>query len=153
MTPSTGWALVGAQFGLLAALVILPSGDLWPRGVITTVLGGALVAVGAVIAVLAGLRLGPNLTPTPLPKEDGELITAGFYQYVRHPIYTGVLLAAAGVVVFQGSMAHIVGFVLLWGVLTLKAFGEEKMLTEKYEGYASYAFGTGRFFPRVTKAK
>lgn len=153
MTPSTGWALVGAQFGLLVALVILPAGDLWPRGAITSVLGGVLVATGAAIAVLAGLRLGPNLTPTPLPKEDGELVTAGFYQYVRHPIYTGVLLAAAGVLVFQASIAHIVGFVLVWGVLTLKALGEEKMLAEKYEGYASYATRTGRFLPRVTSAQ
>lgn len=153
MTPSTGWALVGAQFGLLVALVILPAGDLWPRGAITSVLGGVLVATGAAIAVLAGLRLGPNLTPTPLPKEDGELVTAGFYQYVRHPIYTGVLLAAAGVLVFQASIAHIVGFVLVWGVLTLKALGEENMLAEKYEGYASYATRTGRFLPRVTSAQ
>ena len=153
MTPSTGWALVGAQFGLLVALVILPAGDLWPRGAITSVLGGVLVATGAAVAVLAGLRLGPNLTPTPLPKEDGELVTAGFYQYVRHPIYTGVLLAAAGVLVFQASIAHIVGFVLVWGVLTLKALGEEKMLAEKYEGYASYATRTGRFLPRVTSAQ
>ena len=153
MTPSTGWALVGAQFGLLAALVILPAGDLWPRGAITSVLGGVLVATGAAIAVLAGLRLGPNLTPTPLPKEDGELVTAGFYQYVRHPIYTGVLLAAAGVLVFQASIAHIVRFVLVWGVLTLKALGEEKMLAENYEGYASYATRTGRFLPRLTSAQ
>jgi protein-S-isoprenylcysteine O-methyltransferase Ste14 len=153
MTPSTGWALVGAQFGLLAALVILPAGNLWPRGAITSVLGGVLVATGAAVAVLAGLRLGPNLTPTPLPKEDGELVTAGFYQYVRHPIYTGVLLAAAGVLVFQASIAHIVGFVLVWGVLTLKALGEEKMLAEKYEGYASYATRTGRFLPRLTSAQ
>ena len=153
MTPSTGWALVGAQFGLLVALVILPAGDLWPRGALTSVLGGVLVATGAAIAVLAGLRLGPNLTPTPLPKEDGELVTAGFYQYVRHPIYTGVLLAAAGVLVFQASIAHIVGFVLVWGVLTLKALGEEKMLAEKYEGYASYATRTGRFLPRLTSAQ
>ena len=144
---------MGAQFGLLVALVILPAGDLWPRGAITSVLGGVLVATGAAIAVLAGLRLGPNLTPTPLPKEDGELVTAGFYQYVRHPIYTGVLLAAAGVLVFQASIAHIVGFVLVWGVLTIKALGEEKMLAEKYEGYASYASRTGRFLPRVTSSK
>jgi len=153
MTPSTGWALVGAQFGLLAALVVMPSGDLWPRGAITTVLGGALVVLGAAIAILAGLRLGPNLTPTPLPKEDGEMVTAGFYQYIRHPIYTGVLLAAAGVVVFQGSIAHIVGVVLLWGVLTIKALGEEKMLSEKHDGYGSYIQRTGRFVPRVTRAK
>jgi protein-S-isoprenylcysteine O-methyltransferase Ste14 len=152
MTPSTGWALVGAQFGLLAALIILPAGDLWARGVLSGIVAGALVVLGVLIAGLAGMRLGPNLTPLPIPKDDGELITGGFYHYVRHPIYTGVLLAAMGIVVFQASLAHLVGLVLLWGVLTLKALGEERMLSEKYEGYGDYAKRTGRFVPRVTKA-
>ena len=150
MTPSTGWALVGAQFGLLAALLILPAGDLWARGVVSGVLAGILVLVGVLIAALAAMKLGPNLTPLPIPKDDGELITSGFYRYVRHPIYTGVLLAAAGVVVFQASLAHLVGWILLWGVLTLKALGEERMLSEKYEAYGDYMKRAGRFFPRVT---
>jgi len=152
MTPSTGWALVGAQFGLLAALVILPAGDLWSRGVVSAVAGGVVVMMGVVIAALAGMKLGPNLTPLPIPKAEGELITGGFYRYVRHPIYTGVLLAAAGVVVFQASLAHIIGFLLLWGVLTVKALGEERMLAEKYEGYTEYISATGRFFPKLRLA-
>lgn len=152
MTPSTGWALVGAQFGLLAALIILPAGDLWSRGVLSAVAGGILVMMGVVVAALAGMRLGPNLTPLPIPKAEGELITGGFYRHVRHPIYSGVLLAAAGVVVFQASLAHIIGLVLLWAVLTAKAVGEEKMLAEKHEGYTEYAARTGRFFPRLTRS-
>jgi protein-S-isoprenylcysteine O-methyltransferase Ste14 len=143
---------VGAQFGVLAALIILPAGDLWARGVLSGIVAGALVLAGVGIAALAGMRLGPNLTPLPIPKEEGELITGGFYRYVRHPIYTGVLLAAAGVVVFQASLAHVVGLILLWGVLTLKAFGEERMLAEKYESYVDYSSRTGRFLPRVTRA-
>ncbi len=152
MTPSTGWALVGAQFGLLAALIILPAGDLWSRGVLSAVAGGILVMTGVVVAALAGVRLGPNLTPLPIPKAEGELITGGFYSHVRHPIYTGVLLAAAGVVVFQASPAHIIGFVLLWLVLSVKALGEERMLSEKHEGYTEYVARTGRFFPRLTRS-
>jgi protein-S-isoprenylcysteine O-methyltransferase Ste14 len=151
MTPSTGWALVGAQFGLLAALVVLPAGDVWPRGLVSLALGGVLLVGGFVIAALAGLRLGPSLTPLPIPKDDGELVTAGLYHYVRHPIYTGVLMAGAGLVVAQASLAHIVGWVLLWGVLTLKAVGEEKMLAEKYDGYAEYSKKTGRFSPLLTR--
>jgi Putative protein-S-isoprenylcysteine methyltransferase len=139
MTPSTGWALVGAQFGLLAALVILPAGELWSRGLVSLIAGGVLLAGGFGVAALAGLRLGPSLTPLPIPKEDGELITAGVYRYVRHPMYTGVLMAGAGLVVAQASLAHLVGWVLLWGVLTLKALGEERMLTEKYDDYAEYS--------------
>jgi protein-S-isoprenylcysteine O-methyltransferase Ste14 len=150
MTPSTGWALVGAQFGLLAALVILPAGELWPRGLVSVIAGGVLLVGGCVVAALAGLRLGPSLTPLPIPKEDGELVTAGLYRYVRHPIYTGVLMAGAGLVVVQASLAHLVGWAALWGVLTLKALGEERMLTEKYDGYAEYSKKTGRFFPQLT---
>lgn len=149
MTPSTGWALVGAQFGLLAALITLPPGDLWVRGTTSGIVGGALIASGVLIAALAGMRLGPNLTPLPIPKEDGDLITGGFYRFVRHPIYTGVLLAAAGIVAIQASLAHVVGYVVLWGVLTLKALGEERMLAEKYESYADYASKTGRFIPKL----
>ena len=149
MTPSTGWALVGAQFGLLAALVILPAGNLWTRGVVSTVIAGVLILAGGLIAALAGMKLGPSLTPLPIPKDDGELVTGGFYRYVRHPIYSGVLLVAAGIVVFQASVAHAVGFVLLWGVLSLKALGEERMLAEKYGSYADYSAKTGRFLPRL----
>lgn len=151
MTPSTGWALVGAQFGLLAALIILPAGDLWSRGVVSLSAAGVLLVGGFALAALAGLRLGPSLTPLPIPKDDGELVTSGLYHYVRHPIYTGVLLAGAGLVVAQASLGHIVGWVALWGVLTLKALGEEKMLSEKYDGYAEYSNKTGRFFPQLTR--
>ena len=152
MTPSTGWALVGAQFGLLAALVILPAGDLWSRGVFSAVAGGLVVMIGVVVAALAGMKLGPNFTPLPIPKAEGELITGGFYRYVRHPIYTGVLLAAAGVVVLQASLAHIIGFLLLGGVITVKALGEERMLAEKHVGYTEYISATGRFFPKLRRA-
>ena len=151
MTPSTGWALVGAQFGLLAALIILPGGELWSRGVVSLGAGGILLVGGFVVAGLAGLRLGPSLTPLPIPKDDGELVTSGLYHYVRHPIYTGVLLAGAGLVVAQASLGHIVGWVALWGVLTLKALGEEKMLLDKYGGYREYSARTGRFFPKLTR--
>jgi protein-S-isoprenylcysteine O-methyltransferase Ste14 len=151
MTPSTGWALVGAQFGLVAALVILPPGDLWQRGIVTVVIGGVALSAGAAIAIVAGLRLGPSLTPLPIPKDDGVLVTEGFYRYVRHPIYTGVLCVAAGVVIVQASVAHLVGLVALWGVLSLKALGEERMLREKFDDYSGYQRRTGRFIPRLTR--
>lgn len=148
MTPSTGWALVGAQFGLLAALIVVPAGELWGRGVLALGFGGTLIVLGLLIVVAAGFRLGPSLTPLPIPKVDGVLVTEGFFRYVRHPIYSGVLLAALGIVIAQASLAHIVGWLFLLGVLTLKAVGEERMLAEKYEGYALYSDTTGRFFPR-----
>ena len=70
---------------------------------------------------------------------------------MRHPIYTGVLLAGAGLVIAQASLGHLVGWVALWGVLTLKALGEERMLSDKYDGYGEYLARTGRFFPKFTR--
>jgi protein-S-isoprenylcysteine O-methyltransferase Ste14 len=152
MKPSVGWALVGAQFGLLAALVVVPPGDLWQRGAMSLTVSGVLVGVGVVVVLFAGLRLGSSLTPLPIPKDDGELTTGGLYRFVRHPIYSGVLLSALGLVVFGASLTHLLGWFLLFVVLSVKASGEEKMLAQKYPTYENYAKSTGRFVPKLTPA-
>ena len=90
------WALVVAQFGLLLLLVLLPTGSLWATGVLTWVLGGVLVITGISLVAIAGFGLGRSLSALPIPKSDGELVTDGLYQFARHPIYTGVLMAACG---------------------------------------------------------
>jgi protein-S-isoprenylcysteine O-methyltransferase Ste14 len=145
---STAWALVGTQFGLLAGLLVLPAGELWNRGVIAAVIAGTAIAFGVAIGLAGGLRLGKTLTPLPIPKDDGELITSGVYRFVRHPIYSGLLVAAAGVVVWGASLAHLIGWVALWAVLMTKATLEEKMLHERYPEYLKYASVTGRLIPK-----
>lgn len=152
MKPSVGWALVGAQFGLLAALVVIPPGELWQRGALSLTVAGVLVGFGVVVVLFAGLRLGSSLTPLPIPKEDGELATGGVYRYVRHPIYSGVLLSALGLVVFGASLTHLLGWFLLFVVLSVKASGEEKMLAQKYSTYEGYSRATGRFVPKFTRS-
>ena len=148
MKPSVAWALVGAQFGLLAGLVVLPPADLWPRTLATFVIAGILIAAGALVAGAGGMRLGPALTPTPIPKDGAELVTTGVYRFVRHPIYTGVLLAALGLVVLGASAGHIVGWIALFVVLSIKASSEETMLAERHSSYESYAKSTGRLIPK-----
>ena len=148
MKPSVAWALVGAQFGLLAGLIVLPAGDLWPRAVPTFVIAGVLIVAGALVVGVAGRGLGSALTPTPIPKDGAELVTTGPYRFVRHPIYTGVLLAASGLVLLGASAGHIVGWIALFVVLSVKASGEEAMLTKRYPGYESYAKVTGRLIPK-----
>lgn len=152
MKPSLAWALVGTQFGLLAALVLLPPGGLWGRGLVVVVLSGLLIAGGLILVALAGFGLGRSLTALPIPKNDGQLVTTGLYRWVRHPIYTGVLLAALGLMVAGASVAHLVGFLALYVVLMTKAQLEEKLLAERYQEYEAYAQRTGRFFPRWSSA-
>ena len=149
MKPSVGWALVGAQFGLIAGLIVLPTGELWPRGVVSVVIALVLIVAGVALASLAGIRLGPALTPTPIPKEGAALVTTGVYRYVRHPISTGVLLAALGLVVLGASAGHLVGIIALFVVLSVKAAGEEAMLAEIHDGYDDYRRTSGRLIPKI----
>jgi len=148
---STAWALVGSQFGLLAGLIVLPSGDLWSRGAVAGAISITAVALGIAIGVAGGLGLGATLTPLPIPKDDGELVTNGVYHFVRHPIYSGLLLATAGIVVWGASLGHLIGWVALWGVLMAKSVLEEKMLHERYPEYQNYASITGRLVPKFRR--
>jgi protein-S-isoprenylcysteine O-methyltransferase Ste14 len=153
MNTSTAWALVGAQFGLIVGLIVLPPGDLWGQTLTGGVIAGVLIAVGVLVALAAGLRLGGALTPLPIPKEGQSLVTTGIYRFVRHPIYTGVLLAAAGLVVWGGSLAHIIGWLALYVVLSVKASGEEAMLAILHDGYEDYKKTSGRLLPKVIHVK
>ena len=148
MKPSVGWALVGMQFGVLSALLVFPAGDGWPRNWIVGAGAAALLMAGVLTAVVASFRLGTLLTPLPIPKNNGTLARDGIYRTVRHPIYTGVLVAAAGVVAWGGSPAHVIAWLALWGVLSAKVHFEEAMLREKYLDYHDYQKTSGRFLPR-----
>ncbi len=108
--------------------------------------------MGVVVAALAGMRLGPNLTPLPIPQSRGRTHHRWLLSTCSASDLHRGAPGGAGVVVFQASLAHIIGFVLLWLVLTVKALGEERMLSEKHEGYTEYVARTGRFFPRLTRS-
>lgn len=149
MQPSIGWALVGAQFGLIAGLIVLPQGELWARSVASVAVAVVLIVAGVAAAGLAGIRLGPALTPSPIPKDGSDLVTSGVYRFVRHPIYTGVLVVALGLVVLGASAGHLVGIIALFVVLSVKASGEEAMLAEIHEGYEAYRQTTGRLLPKI----
>ena len=74
---------------------------LFSRGIFTPSLAldwtsAALTAIGTGFAIWARIYLGRNWSPRPAVKEHHELVTTGPYAYVRHPIYTGIMLAAFG---------------------------------------------------------
>jgi len=143
------WGLVVIQFVFIALLVTLPAGALYPVGPVVTVLSMVLVGGGIVLGMIAGARLGGSLTPSPIPRDSGQLETSGVYQLVRHPIYTALLLVGLGLALRGASVWHVVVWVALFALLEVKARAEEAMLMQKYEGYASYASQVGRFFPGV----
>jgi len=141
--------MVTAQFVFIGALALLPTGPLYPVGVVITVVAGVFVAAGIVVAVLAGARLGGALTPSPIPNKTGELATTGLYGLVRHPIYSALFLASIGLALRGASVWHIVVLIALIVLISFKARAEEAMLFTKFDGYGDYASRVGRFIPGV----
>ena len=146
--------LVAAQFGLLAALVLIPRQICLPANALAfglNLVGLILLLAGFAVLAIALLGLGKSLTANPVPKDDGKLVTSGLYKLVRHPIYSGLLLIGLGVTVQSYLLPHIVVWAVLWMLLEYKAAFEETMLEARYAEYASYKAKTGRFTPKLRR--
>jgi len=144
---TVGWAFVAGQVVLLVALVLLPGRDDWPTPSWVWTVGQVLVVAGFVLMIVASLRLGRGLTATPVPNARGRLITGGLYRYVRHPIYTGVLLVVVGLTLRSGSFVTLAVAAVTVVFFDRKARWEEGQLREHYPEYAAYASRTRRFVP------
>ena len=97
------------------------------------------MALYAATALWARATLGTNWSGTVTFKQDHDLITSGPYAFVRHPIYTGMLLMLLGTAIING---HAIGFGVLAFVtlsLWLKAREEEKMMIKHFpDAYPAY---------------
>lgn len=139
---------MAAQFALIVLVVAL-RGDDWSRTPIHLALAGILVGGAALLGAWAGRGLGKGLTALPLPNGRTDLVTAGPYRWVRHPMYTAVLLGMGGVAVASGSWWSALAWSCLIVLLAAKASWEERRLDEAFPGYAAYRDRTGRFLPRI----
>lgn len=145
---TVGWLFVAVQALLFLVLVALPRGEAWPTPAWLRALGLLLIVGGIALVAVAGLRLGPALTPTPVPTASGTLATGGLYRFVRHPIYAGVLVAVTGLTLRSGSLLVGAAAGVTVAFFHIKARWEEARLTERYPEYPDYAARTPRFIPR-----
>ena len=145
--------LVLAQFLLLAALVLLPHGSLWPVNALVIAVAIVLGAVGVLLAVLGAMRLGSALTASPIPRERAQLVTGGVYGHVRNPMYTGLMVGGLGLALLGASVWHITVWVALVLLLAGKARWEERMLVAAHPDYAGYAARVGRFLPGIGRLR
>jgi len=143
----TARLLVTGQFVLIGILVLLPGRDDWPVPTALKVACSIATIVGLAVMVIGATGLGRGLTATPLPNVHAQLRTGGLYRYVRHPIYSGLLLTMASITVASGSALRLLTLGVLVLLLTVKARWEEARLAQRFEGYADYAARTPRFIP------
>ncbi|MGO9307355.1 MAG: methyltransferase family protein [Candidatus Korobacteraceae bacterium] len=102
--------------------------------------GSAVTAAGLLFSVWARHHLGTNWSQAVTVKEGHELITSGPYALVRHPIYSGLLLAFVGCAMARGEWRGLLAVALVFGALWHKLRLEEKWMRVQfgvsYEGYS-----------------
>jgi len=110
--------------------------------------GIVLTCLGVAIAIWARLCLGEYWSARVTLKEGHQLIRSGPYRYVRHPIYTGMLLGAVGATLVLGEWRGVLAVVLILATHSRKAAREEALLRAEFgEEYAAYQRSTGFLFP------
>jgi len=145
------WILVWQMAGLAALLVaprVLPSLDLptwlWVPGL-------ALAWVGIGLRVWAIGALGRAFRRVVTVGPDQEVVTSGPYRYVRHPSYTGLLFAFAGLGLAQANVASILGAIALplVGYVRRIHVEEQALVHGLGDRYTDYAAGRARLIPHV----
>lgn len=114
-------------------------------------IGLAVAIIGLIISLLAVLQLNKNLSPFPTPKEKAVLLENGLYKFVRHPIYSGLLLLFYGYGIYVDSIYKLLISSLLLVLFYFKTNYEERLLEIKFQDYSLYKLKVGRFFPKFNK--
>jgi protein-S-isoprenylcysteine O-methyltransferase Ste14 len=106
-------------------------------------------AAGIGLAIAARAYLGRSWSPRAENRETTELITSGPYAVVRHPLYSGLLLAIAGSAIGQ-SVFWLLPMLVYGPLFIITARREESSLLEQFpDGYRAYMKRTKMLLPFV----
>ena len=139
-TPGSRFAHL-LPLGLAILLISVPPhfGRFLPRMWAFYWLGVALLAAGLGFACWARVHIGRNWSGVVTVKQDHELVRSGPYRIVRHPIYSGLLLAFLGTAVARGDWQALLAvplvLVAFWRKIRLEEQWMEEQFPRDYPGY------------------
>jgi protein-S-isoprenylcysteine O-methyltransferase Ste14 len=112
--------------------------------------GVALVAAGLLFATWARVHLGTNWSGIVTVKRDHELVTGGPYAIVRHPIYSGLLLAFVGSALASGEWRGVLAVIVVGASFWRKLRLEERWMGEQFGSeYERYRHAVPALVPRL----
>lgn len=150
-----GWLVALTTLVQLVLILFLPFGD--RRGLLVLpglefirYVGLALAIPGSIVRGVAVHTLGKQFSAYVTLQRDHELVQAGIYGVVRHPIYLGFLLTLPGTALVFRSWLMIPAFLLAGLFAASRIPQEEKLLQENFgEQFEAYRRRTWRLIPRV----
>jgi protein-S-isoprenylcysteine O-methyltransferase Ste14 len=145
------WLVLVIGYFLVIKSSVLPPPFQWlviPHTTLTAWVGALLCVTGLVFAIWARVILGRNWSGVVTLKEGHELIKAGPYRVVRHPIYTGILGMFAGTATTMGYFGGLLGVLLVFVSFWLKLKREEDLMLKHFpDEYAVYQRRVKRIIP------
>jgi len=121
-----------------------------PRATPIACAAAFLCVPGLAFALWARVTLGRNWSGVVTLKEGHELVERGPYRFVRHPIYTGMLIMFFATALLQSHMAGFVGVLLIFASFCIKLEREERLMLQQFpERYAAYQRRVKRIIPFV----
>ena len=136
--------LVGLQFGLIGLMVLFSQGVFSSKTGVFIFVTGLFIGLWAITHNKRG-----NFNIQPKLKEGCRLVTSGAYNYIRHPMYTSVILMMLGVLVSSPTLLELILFIALITVLVLKAKREEMLWCGHDAAYLAYQKRTKLFIPYI----
>lgn len=141
-----GTALVALQFVMIVALAAYGA-PVFLTGH-ASVTAWAMAAGGAMLGAWALYVNRPgNFNIRPTPRRGGQLVQQGPYRWIRHPMYSAVILCGLACAWVLGAATGWLVWAALVIVLTVKATLEERWMLSRHPDYAAYRVRTSRFVP------
>jgi protein-S-isoprenylcysteine O-methyltransferase Ste14 len=110
----------------------------------------AVSLLGLVLGLYTLLHNRPgNFAIYPEPLSNACLVTSGPYHWIRHPMYSSLLLFMLGIALYHHAWPNYLGLALLALAILGKMRSEEAHLHLRFEDYSDYVKRTHRLFPGV----
>lgn len=141
---AASYMLVGVQFFCMGAILLTGPWFARHAGFFTLELSGSLLGLWAIFTMrITKVNVFPEV------RTGSRLVTSGPYQWIRHPMYTAVLMIMLALVCESFSYWRGGWWVLLGADLIAKLCYEEKLLREVFDDYEAYCLRTWRLVPWI----
>jgi len=152
-TGRTRWGqFAGIRVGIFLIILLLArlrvfKGHTVTHDAVLEGIGLGLFLLGLAVAVWARIYLGGNWGMPMTRKDNPELVTTGPYHLIRHPIYSGILLAMIGTAIAV-SVYWLIAAVVIGGYFIYSATVEERYMAERFpDTYPGYKRSTKMLVP------
>lgn len=149
--PGRRWTPIGGLTAVAVLLIVrvLRAGSLAVHSPVLAVIGAVTFAAGITLAIWARVHLGRNWGMPMTERVAPELVTSGPYRYIRHPIYTGLLLGVCGTALATNLIGLLIALALT-GLFYYAARVEEQNMTAAFPAaYPAYQASTKMLIPFV----